>query len=160
MRLVDDEQGTVHVAERLQFAQRRAVAVHREDGVGDEELAPRRCLEQPLDGGEVAVREDLDPRFREPAAVDQRSVVERVGEDQILRSGEDGNDGAVGRVAAVEEHRRFGACESGQRPLQLVLRKEIAADEAARPRARAPLPRALRESLGHPRVAREPEVIV
>ena len=66
--------------------ERRDVAVHREHRVGDDHRARAAALAQaPLEVLDVAVAVDEDLGAREPAAVDDRGVVERVGEDRRAR---------------------------------------------------------------------------
>ena len=79
--LVEHEQrsvaGAASAAEAVEVGE---VAVHREDGVGDDERAPAAApREQPVEVVEVGVAVDRDRRVREPATVDDRRVVQLVG---------------------------------------------------------------------------------
>ena len=82
VRLVDHQQAVVAAGELDELAQRRDVAVHREDAVGDDQPRVGAGLAQaPLEVLDVAVAVDEGPRAGEPAAVDDAGVVELVGED-------------------------------------------------------------------------------
>ena len=93
--------------------ERRDVAVHREDRVGDDQRAapPRACAQAPGEVLDVAVVVDEDLGARQPAAVDDRGVVELVGEDDVAAAGERGDDAGVGQVARAEQQRGLGALE-------------------------------------------------
>jgi len=157
---VDDQEGTGGCAERCQLAQGRAVAVHREHRVGDDDLASRRGAERMRDGPQVCVRKDFDASAGEPAAVDDRGVVQRVGENQVFGSGDGRQQAAVRGIAAAEEQRCVAVREARQLRFQLLRRKEIAANEAARAGAGAPGARPACKRLGDARVGCEAQVIV
>ena len=88
MRFVDDQQRAGPGAERGELAQRRPVSVHGEHGVGDHDLAARRFAERLLHRGHICVRIDLDAGAGKAAAVDDRGVIQRVGEDQVFGASE------------------------------------------------------------------------
>jgi hypothetical protein len=77
----------VRVGERTDLGQRRDAAVHREDAVGDDqpEAAGLRLLELRLQVGHVGVGVDEALRLAQPHPVDDRGVVELVGDDPLLR---------------------------------------------------------------------------
>ena len=84
VRLVDHHARVVAAGELDDLGQRRDVAVHREDAVGDDQRAAAVGLAQaPREVLDVAVVVDEGLRPGEPAAVDDRGVVERVGEDDV-----------------------------------------------------------------------------
>ena len=87
-------------------------------------------------------------------------MVQRVGEDDVLRPGERRQDAGVRRVPGIESHGGLGAFESGQLLFQGMVRDEVAADEAARARADAPAFHALRQRLADLGMRGEPEVVV
>ena len=60
----------------------------------------------------------LDGRPRQSAAENERSVVERIAENQRPRADQRGNVGAVGGEAHAEDDARLGAEEGGHQPLQ------------------------------------------
>ena len=81
MRLVEHEQRAVARAHLGELVDRRDVAVHREHRLGDDDARARRvdAREELVDVRGVAVAVDRERRAREPAAVDDRRVVELVG---------------------------------------------------------------------------------
>ena len=90
--------------------ERREVAVHREHGVGDDDRLAAAGTAQPArERVEVGVRVDDRLRAREAAAVDDRGVVERVGEDHLAAAGQRGDHAGVGEEARAEQHARL-AC--------------------------------------------------
>ena len=83
----------------------------REDGVGDDHVGALRDL---------AVRVDQRLRPREPAAVDDRRVVERVARDHAV--GRQRRDHArVGEEAGAEQDARLGALELREPLLELAV---------------------------------------
>ena len=91
----------------------RDVAVHREDAVGDDQDQPvaRRRPARPVlarlaqdlaQRVDVGVRVDLARRLRQPHAVDDRGVVERVGHDEVRLAGDGRDDPGVGGEARLE----------------------------------------------------------
>ena len=84
----------------------------------------------------VVVDERLGPR--QPAAVDDRGVVELVGEDDRARAGQRADDADVGQVARAEEQRRLGALEGGQRLLEPAVDRSSCPRPAATRRRRRP----------------------
>ena len=83
---VDDEERAVSSHHLVQCGDRRDVPVDGEHRVGDDEcivfVALRECV---LDGGGVSMRYDDHPGPRQPARVDHRRVIVRVGDDQRSR---------------------------------------------------------------------------
>jgi hypothetical protein len=79
------------LGECAQFWKRAEVTVHAEHAVGDEKLALRhRQLRENRTGrGDVFVREHLDRRATEPAAVDDAGMIQLVGDHDVVL-GEDG----------------------------------------------------------------------
>ena len=115
----------------------REIALHREDAVGDDQLArvARSSRERVAQRLHVRVRvDDLRRRPREPDRVDDARVVELVGEDHRRLVGE-ARDARLVRVPARDVgERRLGAGEVGERALELEVRLEGPADEAHRRR--------------------------
>ena len=72
-----------------ELGQRGDVAVHREDAVGDDQRAAALGLTGDPPGEVLDVAVVVDERLgaREPAAVDDRGVVELVGEDHVAPRG-------------------------------------------------------------------------
>src|SRR5574341_773370 len=161
VRLVHVEHGGVALAQAGDLAERGRVAVHREDGGGDDELPARPRLRQQL--GEllhvaVAVADELGAGEQRP--VHDRRVVERIGEDGVAPPDQRGRQAGVGVVAGVEEERALGAVERGERPLQRPVERQVSRDEARRAAPR-PLPeRGLRGGPPEPLVEGQAEVVV
>ena len=101
----------VRSASASRSAQRRDVAVHAEDGVGDDAACARVGRgEHGCERRHVAVRIAVQRRARQQRAVVQARVVQAVGEDGVAAPRERGEDREVGEIAAREEERaRAGA---------------------------------------------------
>ena len=124
--------------------QRRDVAVHAEDAVrDDEDQAVRRparvgaallagLAQQLAQGRGVLVREDDARRLAHPHAVDDRGVVERVGDDQVVLAGHDRDDAGVGGEARLEGQHRLGVLELGQLGLEPLVDRHVAGDRPDR----------------------------
>ena len=113
VRLVDDHAHVVAPGELDDLRQRRDVAVHREDAVGDDQrAAPLGLAQAPREVVDVAVVVDEGLGPRQPAAVDDRGVVELVGEDDLAaRRASAETTPSVRQVAGAEQQRRLGALE-------------------------------------------------
>ena len=122
------------------------VAVHREHGVADDERAAAvgPVAQQRVERAEVAVPVDRDLAAGEPAAVDDRRVVELVRADERARAAERGEHAEVRGEAGREEHRGLGALPVGERALELGVHRPRADDEPRRARSRCPTGRAPR----------------
>ena len=114
VRVVDEQGGAELPAGGGESGQRGRVAVHREDRVGDDDGRSVVRAERLAHGVGVGVRDDLGGAAGEPAAVDERGVVARVGDDEGAVRGERGDGGEVGRVAGGEDERGLEAAEVGQ----------------------------------------------
>ncbi len=127
MGLVDHQPAAVVTGQPRQLPQRRQVAVHREDPVGDDQRGAPLGLAQPpgevLDVA-VAVDEGLGPG--EATAVDDAGVVELVGEDRLARPGEGRDRAGIRQVAGAEEQRRLVSLEAGQPLLQPAVGAHVA----------------------------------
>ncbi len=168
VRVVDHEPGVVRAGRCGERRQRREVAVHAEHAVRDDERAAAL--------GRRSGRVDIEQRARcgcvrmwipqvaraahEARRVDERGVVELVGEQQVALVGERGEHAEVRHVAGGEDHRACTTGELGELPLQRLMFGAVPADEV-RSAGTRPVP--LRR-LGHRRgdggVAGETEVIV
>ena len=141
--------------------ERRPVAVHREEAVGDDQRRPRAGRAQPpgkvLEVA-VAVDEGLGPR--QPASVDDAGVVELVAEDDLAALREGGDGAGVGEVSGPEQERRVVALERGQPLLEGAVRVHAAGDQARGAGPGAPPDRRLGGRFAHQRVAGEAEVVV
>ena len=122
VRVVEDHDRVVLAGERDDLGQPRQVALHREDAVGDHELALARLAgrELPPERLQVGVRVDrLAGGLGEPDRVDDRGVVERVREDHRALVGERGDERLVRVPARDVGQRRLAARQVGERALQL-----------------------------------------
>jgi hypothetical protein len=106
VRVVDDQPGIVALGQREDQRQRGEVAVHAEHGVGDDHLAGSIAGGQlPFQRGDIVVRIALDigpVGLGQLHGVDQRGVVQLVGEHRVAAAGQGRRDGEVGQVAGGE----------------------------------------------------------
>ncbi|KOT06761.1 8-amino-7-oxononanoate synthase domain protein [Burkholderia mallei] len=165
VRVVDDEPRAVCLGERDEARERRDVAVHAEHGVGDDQLRRRVAGAQArVERVGVAVRVDLHVRARQPRAVDQRRMIERVGEDRRAAARERGERGEVRHVAGaeVQRARRIGeaAGERGELVFERRVRARVAAEQMRAAAARAVAARAFGERFDEARMRGEPEIVV
>lgn len=142
VRVVDHHHGVVPLGQVADLGERGDVAVHREDAVGDDELAAGaalgRLLELLLQVGHVAVGVAEAAGLGEADAVDDRGVVEGVGDDGVLGAEDRLEDAAVGVEAGGVEDRVLLAEEGREAGLQLLVHLLRAADEADGRHAVAP----------------------
>ena len=103
--LVDHEQRAVRTCHGVQIGQRREVAVDGEHGVGDDDgpLGGCAATEPARRRRRRGARSTTTLRPRQPAGVDDRGVVERVGHDRGARPGQGGDGPEVGEVARRED---------------------------------------------------------
>ena len=132
--VVDHDQRVValgEVADRLQVGD---VAVHREDAVGRDDHAARagraRLLQLRLEVLQVHVLVAEAVRLAEADAVDDRGVVERVGDDRVLLAEQRLEEAAVRVEARRVEDRVVRPEERRERLLELAVAVLRAADEA------------------------------
>jgi hypothetical protein len=108
----------------------------------------------------VAVRVAEAPGLAQPDAVDDRRVIELVGDDRVLLVEQRLEEAAVGVEAGAEEDRVVGAEKRGQTLFELAVERLRPADEAHRRHPVAPAFEGLVCGLDHRRMAREAEVVV
>ncbi len=169
--VVDHELRVELVADRAECRQIADVALHAEDAVGDDpdlaghvgvRLGGDKLLAQVV---EIAVLVDtlvdalLDHR-REPDAVDDRSVVELVGDDEIARLAERREDRFVRIPAAREGVRRLDTVELGDAILKTLVAVEGAADESHARGARAVATQSFEPGLDDFRMVGQAEIVV
>ena len=121
----------------VDFIQRRDVAVHREDAVGDDEAAPvlrQVLLDFRFQVGGIAVLVDDDLGAAQARAVDDAGVVEAVGEDDILAPDQWGEGGLVGDEAALDVERILDIFEFCDGPFEFLVDGERSGDGAHRRR--------------------------
>ena len=106
------------------------------------------------------VREDLARRLREAHAVDDRGVVERVGDDQVLLAGDRRDDAGVRGEAGLERQDRLDALELGELGLERLVLGHRAGDRPDRAGADAELADGRERRVAQARVVGQPEVVV
>jgi hypothetical protein len=109
---------------------------------------------------EIAVVVDERLGAREAAAVDDRRVVEGVGEDDVALARERGHHAGVGEEARAEQQARLGAFEVGQPILQAPVDGHVARDQPRGARARAVAHGRLGGRLTDARMVGQAEVVV
>ena len=85
--IVDHHDGAVLLGEVAQGRQRADIAVHGKDAVGDQQLLSGLIFNagQSFFGlRHILMLEDEDLGARQPSAVDDRSVVQLVGNDEVV----------------------------------------------------------------------------
>ena len=169
--IVDQHRGTVLLGRLDDAGQRRDVAVHAEDTVGDHEDQPvgltgigvparARTREDLAQRGHVLVRVDLAPRLREAHAVDDRGVVEGIADEEVALARDHRHDPGVGGEAGPEHERRLDALELGQVALELLVERHRAGDGAHRPGAHAVVAGGPGGGLAQARVVGQAQVVV
>ena len=162
VRVVHEDERVVALGEVADRVELGRVAVHREDAVGGDQPEARvgRLAEPRLELVHVPVRVAVPPRLAEPDPVDDRRVVELVGDDRVALVEQRLEDAAVRVEARAEEDRVLRAEERGEPLLELAVERLRAADEPDRGHPVAPpVERVVRRG-DHLRVVREAEVVV
>ena len=121
-------------------------------------LGPTR--ERGVHRADVPARHHRDPRPGQPAGVDDRRVVGRVGDHQRAGAGERGDGPEVGRVPGGEDEPVREPAERRERAVQRDVQRRRPGDE---PRAGGPRPPGAERrdrALDHPGVARQAQVVV
>ena len=143
VRVVDEHHRLELLGEVADLVERRVGPVHREHPVGDDAHAPRPArpggLELGPQVGHVGVLVAEPRRLAQPDAVDDRRVVELVGDDRVLGAEEHLEDTAVRVEARAVEDRRLHAEELRQPLLEQGVLGLGAADEAHRRHPETPL---------------------
>ena len=162
VRVVDHHHRVVPLGQVADLAQAGDMPVHREDAVGgDQPPAGARRLDQArLQLVHVAVSVAQPSRLAEPDAVDDRGVVQLVGDDRVAVVQEHLEEAAVGIEAGRVEDRVVGAEERREPLLESAVDALRAADEAHRRHPVAPALERLGGRRLHLGVAGQPEVVV
>ena len=139
--VVDHDQGVVPIGEVADLVQGCERAVHREHAVGNDHSATGGgCGSQlGLEIGHVRILVTQPLGLAQANTVDQRCVVELVGDDRVLSVEQGLEDAAVGVEARREEDGRLGAEKCGDLRLERGVQGLRAADEADTGHAKAPL---------------------
>ncbi len=154
-------QASSRSAQRQHLRQRCYVAVHAEHGVGDDQFAPcRRRTQFAFQRLRVGMRVAPDLGARQAHGVDQRGVVEAVGEQRVARPDQRRDDAQIGHVAGGEVERARQADKPGEPLLQRVMRRLVTADEVRRAGADTVVRRGGLHRGDQIRMRRQPEVVV
>ena len=164
MAVVDKDHRAVAVGEARDLFQPGDVSVHREHAVGRDELEPGaravRLLEAVLELVHIRVGEAIAFGLREADAVDDRGVVEAVGNDCVGFVEQRLEHAAVGVETGGEDDRVLLAEVAGDRMLELAMERLRAADEAHGRHAEAELVHCVLRRGDHLGMIGEAEVIV
>ena len=143
--------------------QRADVAIHGKDAVGDQQLLARLFL----DAGQlffgvrnVFVPEDQNLRLRKPRAVDDRGMVQRVGNDEIFFAQHRRDRSRIGRKAGLEDHAGFHILEARDLFFQLHVDLHGAGDGAHRARSDSVLARRFKRRFAQLGMRGQSEIIV
>ena len=80
--------------------------------------------------GDVFVTEDEDLCFGEARAVDNRGMIQRVGDDEIIFAQHSGNGAGIGGEAGLEYYAGFDILEPGDLLLEIHVNLHRAGDGA------------------------------
>ena len=129
--VVQHQPGVETLGQGEQLGQGRQIPVHAEHRVADDDLgAGVAGGQQALQGGHVVVGVAVVPGSGKLHRVDERGVIEPVGEDGVVPArGQGGGDGQVGQVAGGEGEHSGKAGEGGQALLQDVVGPQVAAHQ-------------------------------
>jgi len=160
--LIDHHQRIVFLGQLADLIQRSGVAVHREDAVGydDAETLCLGFLEAILQLGHVGVGVTVANGLAQTHAVDDRRVVERIGDDRILLGKQRLEHAAVGVEASGIENRILGTEIVGDRLLELLVHILATADETHGRHAVAACVHRLLRRFDQTRIVRKAEVVV
>ena len=164
MAIVDQNQRAIAVGEGADFLQFGDIAVHREHAIGGDELEPRAAaigfLQAVFEFVHVRIGEAIALGLRKPHAVDDRGVVEAVGDDRVLFVEQRLEHAAIGVETGGERDRVVLTQVFGDRLFELAMERLRAADEAHRGHAEAEFGHSATRRGDHVGVIGETEIIV
>ncbi len=164
MGIVHHQPGIVTLLEAHQLWQGGHVAVHAEHPVGDDQPLPfavgRLTRHQLLEGPDISMRIDNGAGCRKPTPVDNRGVVEAVGEDNVIRTEQPLQDTGIGGISGIEHQRRLCSLEGGDAFFEAVVQAHAAGDKAAGAAAGAELPRRATRFLDQAGMVGQAEVVI
>ena len=162
VRVVHHHQRVVRARQLDDAVQRGDVAVHGEHAVGGDQPQPRAggLLQLRLQVVHVGVRVAVAGRLAQADAVDDRRVVERVGEHRVAFLQQRLEQAAVGVEAGGVEDGVVGAQKARQRLLQPLVQVLRAADEAHGRQPEAVRAQRLGRRVDHRRIAGQSQVVV
>ena len=97
--------------------------------------------------GNVFVAEDQNLRLREPRAIDDRRMVQRIGDDEVVLAQYGRHRARIRREARLEDHARLHVLEARDLFFELHVDFHRAGDGAHRARSHAVLARGLERRL-------------
>jgi hypothetical protein len=160
--VIDHHHRVVALGELADRVQLHQVAVHREHPVGGDQAAPVALglLQNLLELGHVRVGIAEALGLAQSHAVDDRGVVELVGDDGVALAQDGLEEPSVGVEAGRVEDGVVGAVEARDRSLELLVQVLGAADEAHRGHPEAAHLERLLGGGDDLRVVRQAEVVV
>ena len=122
--LVHQQHGLVPPGHLGKLGQRRQVAVHAEQAVGDDQAAAvaRRPGQERVELLPIGMRVGADIGPGKPAAVPEAGMILGIAEDDVAGAGQGGDGGQVGGEAGRKEQRRLRAFELRQALFQPLMR--------------------------------------
>ena len=157
---IEEEEGSVLFFEVYDFAEGAEVAVHGEDGFGDDEGTAFARDEELFELVEVVVWEDAEGGAGESRGVDEAGVGEFVEDDGVSFFDDCGDGSKGGGVAVGEGEGGVGFFVVGDLFFELVVWVEAATDESRGGGAGAVVGECLGSGLDEGGVFREAEVVV
>ena len=147
---VHHQHGGMFFGQLGQLRQRRQIAVHAEERIGDDQSSAiaRRILQQfgQMIDIQMAIHMHLGPR--EPATVDQAGMIFRIGINRIAAIHQRRNRTEIRGKPGGEQQRRFGAFEFRQATLQFGMSGGVACHQRTGPGAQTFCRSCLRGSRG------------
>ena len=162
MAFIHHHKGVVFLREVADLVHRGDIAVHREHAVGayDAEPLRLRLLEAALEFRHVGIGIAIAHGLAKAYAVDNRRVIERVGDDCIIRRQERLEYAAVGVEAGRIQDRIFRVEEIRNGLFEALVDVLRAANEAHRAHAIASSLHRFLRRLDEPRVVCQPKIVV
>ena len=163
MRVIHHHDAVVFLPKVAQLRQRRNIAVHRKNTVGNDQLLARKIrvlFEDALAVLHVLVLENLDRGSGKTRAIDDRSVIQLVGNNQIVFSQNCRHRSRVGRKSRLKHHAGFHLLERRDLLLQLQMQFHGASNRANGPRTRAVSLHRVQRGFAQRLVRGQPQVVV
>ena len=130
VRFIEKEQGSAVFLEGDDVGKGAKVAIHGEDGLGDDQGTTFTGVEEFLKFMEIVVGEDAKGGAGEPGGIDQAGMGELIDDDGVALA-DNGRDGAHGGGVAVgESEGGFGFLSVGDFFFESMVEIERSADEA------------------------------
>ena len=143
--------------------QRADVAVHGKDAVGDQQLLAGLVFDAGqllFRLGDVLVLEDQNLGARQARAVDDRGMVQLVGDDEVFFAQHRRHRAGIGRESGLEDHAGFDILEARDFFFQLHVDLHGAGNGAHRARSDAVLARGFERGLAQLGMRGQAEIIV